>query len=655
MQKNTLWRRQPVFHLPTLPLRVNFDVRLPLLPRWNSIAARIFAGFVIMGLMTAILGGYGIYVLHAAGDIVADTYDGPLMEINFARAASLGFAQMDKEALRRKTVPAEARGEIDHKIDELSDSFFEDLAIAEQRALGARESAAIARIRQAVTRWNSLRQNPAQAETDGEIDNVSDQIINDFDTLIELTADQSFIERRKAISAISYFRYTSIGLSGLAIFVGVLITALLARRMIYPLTEAAKVADLIALGHLETPIPAGGKDETGTLLRSMTVMQDNIRGMMAREVAQRQSAQSRLIDALESSREGMMLVDAAGQIVAANSQVADFFPTLAPHLVSGADFRTAFSVIRPLLASRGDMDESVPEPIRRIEIDQSFSVAEYQLPDGRWLRLSRGATRDGGFFLFLIDVTEIKEREEHFKEAMQKADAANTAKSHFLANMSHELRTPLNAIIGFSEIISGEMFGSVGNPKYLDYSNDVLRSGRHLMDILNSVLDLAKSDAGKLDLRPESFDVGEVISDCAMMMREQFERAKLRFDVAPLEGPLPVYADPAKLRQILLNLLSNAVKFNEPGGSVSLLARAGEAGMTEFRVEDTGIGMSPADIAVALTPFGQVDSRLSRRYEGTGLGLPLTKALVELHRGAMTIDSAPGRGTTMTIAIPRAP
>jgi signal transduction histidine kinase len=265
------------------------------------------------------------------------------------------------------------------------------------------------------------------------------------------------------------------------------------------------------------------------------------------------------------------------------------------------------------------------------------------------------ATRDGGFFLFLIDVTEIKEREEHFKEAMQKADAANTAKSHFLANMSHELRTPLNAIIGFSEIISGEMFGSVGNPKYLDYSNDVLRSGRHLMDILNSVLDLAKSDAGKLDLRPESFDVGEVISDCAMMMREQFERAKLRFDVAPLEGPLPVYADPAKLRQILLNLLSNAVKFNEPGGSVSLLARAGEAGMTEFRVEDTGIGMSPADIAVALTPFGQVDSRLSRRYEGTGLGLPLTKALVELHRGAMTIDSAPGRGTTMTIAIPRAP
>ncbi len=622
------------------------------LPRRHSIAASIFGSFFVMGLLTAILGGYGIYVLGAAGRIVAGTYDGPLMEINFARAASLGFTRMDKEALRLKTVPEAERPEIDRKIDELGATFFDDLGVAEQRSQGIRETAAIKRIRQSVMRWNELRRLPASAARDAEIDQVSDRIIGDFDTLIELTADQSFVERRKAIWAIADFRTTSIIMSVAAVLVGVVITFLLARRIIRPLAAAARVADRIALGHLQTAIPTGGKDETGTLLRSMTVMQDSIRDMMEREVTQRRSAQSRLIDALESSREGMMLVDASGAIVMSNTQVADFFPTITPYLTGGTVFAAACAMMRPFLVAPDDFDDGAMAIALPAEAGAAFSVREYRLLDGRWLRFSRSATQDGGFFLFLIDVTEIKEREAHFREAMRKADAANTAKSQFLANMSHELRTPLNAIIGFSEIISGQMFGSVGNPKYLDYSNDVLRSGRHLLDILNSVLDLAKSEAGKLELRPEMLDVGDIVRDCAMMMREQCERARIRFDIAPIEGELPVYGDAAKLRQIILNLLSNAVKFNEPGGRVSLLAWVGEDGMTLFRVDDTGIGMSPADIAVALTPFGQVDSSLARRYEGTGLGLPLTKALVELHGGSITIDSEPGRGTSVTVAIP---
>jgi signal transduction histidine kinase/HAMP domain-containing protein len=559
---------------------------------------------------------------------------------------------MDKEALRLKTVPEAERAEVARHIDDLGATFFDDLGVAEQRSQGTRETAAIERIRQAVTRWTELRRAPATAARDAEIDQVSDRIIDDFDTLIELTADRSFIERRKAIWAIADFRATSIVMSVVAVLAGIVITLLLARRMIRPLTAAAGVADRIALGHLETVIPRGGNDETGTLLRSMTVMQDSIRDMMEREVAQRQSAQSRLIDALESSREGMMLVDANGAIVMSNTQVADFFPTMAPCLAGGNPFAAAWAMMRPLLVAPDDFDDGAMAVVAPAQSGAAVSVREYRLADGRWLRFSRSATQDGGFFLFLIDVTEIKAREMHFREAMRKADAANTAKSQFLATMSHELRTPLNAIIGFSEIISGQMFGSVGNPRYLEYSNDVLRSGRHLLDILNSVLDLAKSEAGKLEIRPELLDVGEIMRDCAMMMREQCERARIRFDIAPIKEPLLVYGDPAKLRQIILNLLSNAVKFNEPGGGVSLLARIGEDGMTQFRVDDTGIGMSPDDIAVALTPFGQVDSTLARRYEGTGLGLPLTKALVELHGGSITIDSEPGRGTSVTVAIP---
>jgi signal transduction histidine kinase len=635
--RHRLWR------FPTLSKR---------LPAGHSISALIFGASLAMGLMTALLGGYGIHVLREAGRIVAETYDGPLMEIDFARAASLGFVQMDKEALRLAMAPGGERAEIEARIDALGKTFFEDLAVAEQRSLGTRETAIIGEIRQSVTHWNDLRRSGAVE--DAETERLSDQIIQSFDTLIELTADRSFIERRQAIWAIAWFRWTSMALSAAAILVGIFLTLLLARRMVKPLTAAAAVADRIAEGHLETPIPRGGRDEIGTLLRSMTIMQDNVRDMIEREVAQRESAQSRLVDAIESSREGMVLVDAAGRIVIANSQIADFFPAIAPDIVSGADFEAAFSPLRRLLA-RSDEDE-IPAAIRRPAADPTRSVGELQLADGRWLRFSHSATHDGGFFLFLIDVTEIKEREERFKEATRQANAANTAKSRFLANMSHELRTPLNAIIGFSEIIGGQMFGSIGNPKYLDYIDDVLRSGRHLLEIINSVLDLAKSESGKLGLRSEALDLGDIIRDCATMIRPQCKAAGLLFQLAVPEAPLPAWGDPAKLRQIMLNLLSNAVKFNTPRGSVSLVAQANvRTGMTEFGIADTGIGMSPDDVAIGLTPFGQVDGSLARRYEGTGLGLPLTKVLVELHGGTMTIDSEPGRGTLVTIGIPQGP
>jgi signal transduction histidine kinase/HAMP domain-containing protein len=604
--------------------------------------------------MTVIIGGYGIYVLDTAGRIVADTYDGPLMEINFARSASLDFTRMDKLALQRKVAPEEQRAEVDRQIDELSQTFSDDLNVAAQRALGQRERALLGEIQELVARWSALRTAPETPERDAGILKISDQIIGDFDMLIELTADKSFVERRKAISAISDFRYASIVLSGIAVLLGILLTVLLARGIVRPLTAAAKVADRIAYGHLQTPIPKGGKDETGILLRSMTVMQDNIREMMEREVAQRRSAQSRLIDALESSREGMVLVDASGKIVIANSQLADFFPTVAPYVVNGMSFKPAFKQMQSVVAWHGELDDNAGNAFAASQIGTTFSVGEYQLLDGRWLRISRSNTRDGGFFLFLSDFTEIKVREEHFKEAMLQAEAANVAKGHFLTNMSHELRTPLNAIIGFSEMIAREMFGKIGNPRYLEYIATILESGRHLLAIINSVLDMAKNETGKLELRAEQLDLCDILRDCIRIMREQCESAKLRLDVPPLEHPLPVYGEAAKLKQIVLNLLSNAVKFNAPGGSVSLLAGTDENGMTEFSVADTGIGMSRGDIAVALTPFGQVDSQLARRYEGTGLGLPLTKVLVELHRGVMTIDSEPGRGTTITVALPRA-
>jgi two-component system cell cycle sensor histidine kinase PleC len=399
------------------------------------------------------------------------------------------------------------------------------------------------------------------------------------------------------------------------------------------------VADRISKGELQTQIPDSGRDETGTLLRSMRVMQTNIREMMTRETMLRRSAENRLADALDTSREGVILVAPDGRIALANGRLKDFFPALAAEIVPGCYFNNVLQAIQTQLSPDGNSD-----------IDAS-GHSELELADGRWLRMTGNTTSEGGSIVFLSDFTPVKEREESLKRAKRDAEAANAAKSRFLANMSHELRTPLNAIIGFSDIISGQIFGAVGNARYLDYSTDILRSGRHLLAVINSVLDLSKSESGKMQLDAKPVDMAELLADCVAMVREQCVAAGLVLSVSAM-GDMPLTGDPAKLRQIFLNLLSNAVKFTEKGGKVSLGANHSESEVS-VTVGDTGIGMSPADIEIAFQPFGQVDNRLERKYEGTGLGLSLTKALVDLHGGRIKIDSARGAGTQITVTLPR--
>ncbi|MBS0282189.1 MAG: HAMP domain-containing histidine kinase, partial [Proteobacteria bacterium] len=197
----------------------------------------------------------------------------------------------------------------------------------------------------------------------------------------------------------------------------------------------------------------------------------------------------------------------------------------------------------------------------------------------------------------------------------------------------------------------GQLFGDLGNARYLDYSGDILRSGRHLLDVINSVLDLSKSESGKMILDVRDVDMREILEDCVTMVGEQAKDAGLDFAVRGMEAALPLQGDPAKLRQIFLNLLSNAIKFTPRGGYIWAEARRTATGVA-VTVGDSGIGMSPDDVAVALTPFGQVDNRLERRYEGAGLGLPLTKAFVELHGGMMQFESARGAGTRVTVSFP---
>ncbi len=252
-----------------------------------------------------------------------------------------------------------------------------------------------------------------------------------------------------------------------------------------------------------------------------------------------------------------------------------------------------------------------------------------------------------------LEVAERKAAERQAQAARDQAELANRSKSEFLAMVSHELRTPLNAVIGFSELMASETYGPLGHQKYQEYAADIRHSGTHLLSLINDILDLSKVEANEMTLSREAVNLSEIIDGLLRIMREKVKSAGLDI-IVELASDLPLlYVDARALKQVLLNLISNAVKFTEPGGRVVITAAVLPGGGMVITVADTGIGIAESDLALVLQPFSQADSSLSRKYEGTGLGLPLSKRLVELHGGALTLRSHLRKGTAVSITLPR--
>ncbi|MGM0561425.1 MAG: sensor histidine kinase [Pseudomonadota bacterium] len=272
-------------------------------------------------------------------------------------------------------------------------------------------------------------------------------------------------------------------------------------------------------------------------------------------------------------------------------------------------------------------------------------------PSGRWFRILKKRTASGAIAGFATDITELKHREFELEQANRAAEHASIAKSEFLAMMSHELRTPLNAIIGFSDIIQNEVFGEIRVARYKAYAQDIHNSGQHLLQVINQILDMSKAEAGKLEIGNETVVLNDLLVRAITMIGPRARQQQVTLEHALPAEELLFRGDSVRLLQILLNLLSNAVKFTPKGGRVHASLLEIDEGVA-FEIEDTGIGISHEDLEKVLQPFYQALSTSNRGYEGTGLGLPLTKSLIELHGGRMELDSEVGQGTTVRVILP---
>jgi two-component system, cell cycle sensor histidine kinase DivJ len=266
-------------------------------------------------------------------------------------------------------------------------------------------------------------------------------------------------------------------------------------------------------------------------------------------------------------------------------------------------------------------------------------------------RLERGVHLRAGIVAVTRDISDSKAQATELLRARDEAESANRAKTQFLAKMSHELRTPLNAVIGFSEILTRELFGALGEDRYRDYARLIHESGEHLLNVVNDILDMSKIEAGKFNIVKEPFDVASLINSCSEIMHHAAEKKSLSIitDVSP--GMPELLADKRACKQMLLNVMANAIKFTDPGGWVRVAARA-ETDAVAFTVADNGIGIAEHDLPKLGNPFVQADNSYDRSYEGAGLGLSVVKGLARLHGGRLEIASKLGEGTTVTIMLP---
>jgi len=361
----------------------------------------------------------------------------------------------------------------------------------------------------------------------------------------------------------------------------------------------------------------------------------------------------RLLDAVDQMEEGLLLIDADRRVIAYNRSYANHLPAVRDMLMPGVRYEDVLKTILDagtINEARGREEEWMAERLRAQKAGRK--LPPISLVDGTWAQLTEYPLKNGETLLLRRDITQTKVHEEALEKAIETAELANRSKSEFLANMSHELRTPLNAVIGFSDVMAREMFGPLDNETYKDYAVSIRDSGSHLLELISDILDVSRIEAGVMELEESEINLRDLVQRCLGLFEKKASEKGIWILTKMDEDELGLMGDPRRLRQILINLLSNAVKFTPQGGEVTVRVYINNGCLT-LTISDSGIGIAPDDLDRVFETFVQLQQFDTKDNEGTGLGLPLTKSLIELHGGTIEMSSSVGEGTTVTVVFPK--
>jgi PAS domain S-box-containing protein len=476
----------------------------------------------------------------------------------------------------------------------------------------------------------------------------------------KLEEDLYTLGNRELSKSIRNRNATAAGLATV-MFVLLWLSILISRSLRAPLRQITDALKDLAVGQTEVAInSANMSNDFAAMANAVEAFRDSLirtaclTADLRAEIERRQHSERklrRMSRVIEQSPNGIILTDLAGRIEYANPR---FCEMSGYHLdeVLGRTPRIVKSLTTPF-----SLHESLWRAISNGDVwrgelqDRNKSGANY------WISLTVAPVHDerdetDGYVGIQEDISERKRADIALRAAKETAEIASRAKSELLANMSHELRTPLNAIIGFSEAMSMAIFGPLGSNKYEEYVSDIQLAGRHLLSLINDILDMSAIEVGKLVINEGLVECENAIASMIRMVRQRAEDKNLLLDWTCTPASLTIWADERRIKQIILNLLTNAIKFTGSGGQITVSAEIGADGRPLLIVSDSGIGMTADEISLALTPFGQIERSQARANEGSGLGLPLTIGLVKLHDGEMKIESLPGKGTTVIVSFP---
>ncbi len=621
-----------------------------------SIRARILA---LAGVLLCVVVGTNAYLTHKLADSASAVVEaGELSRsIDAANGARIAFGEMRywlTDLAVSLLTPSErnaaaARERMDRFLDALGDrkpGFVAELRT--QRA--AYEKSANDAVDEYTADHRILgNQLLAQArERSVKVDNLLAGFIDELNG--EVTA-----RRESIVADVARASRLTLYIDIAAVLATILLTFVILRSIVPRLRRLIRAIEGLGAGDLTVEIPPPASDEIGAMAGTLALFRGSLeeRNRLTAESDRRRKTMHAAISTIS---EGFVLYGPDDRIVLCNEQFRNIYPDLADIVIPGTSFREILdAVVARKLVDLDGMDAERWIADRLARHAAPAGSVEYNY-GGRWVRISERRTHDGGTVAVYSDITELKLRNIELEQAREQADAANRTKSQFLANMSHELRTPLNAIIGYAEILQDDAVDS-GQAETVADLKKIEAAGRHLLGLINDILDLSKIEAGRVDMFIEDVAIAAMVDEVRAIVLPLATKNGNRFEVDVAADIGSFRTDRTKLKQSLLNLLSNAAKFTKDGSLLLTIERIQQAGrpMVRFAVTDSGIGMDEEQMGRIFQAFSQADASTTKKYGGTGLGLAITRHFCQLLGGSVTATSRPGHGSTFEIILPDQP